>query len=901
MKPVLRLSSGVMITVVFLSGLVLSAVAMVYSINQQRQVVIEQDQVAQSISRHTTRMLVLTHIVSIYQTESNIRQWWAVHQSIAEEMERLTSIGEIAELPSQLEGHLADLAELFNGFSQLVATPDRSLETRRVDVLVDRLISDAEQLAEISYKVADRAAAQQEALTNKRNNVLITIAILFVLHSVLMLLLIRFRVIKPLLLIESAANEMRAGNLTARCGLPEGDELGDVAGALDSLVIELNKRLADLGSTTHLLEVAGRMCGVGAWTLSLSTNELRWSKQIYEIVEADFSHQPIYEDVLSLYLDDSAEKLKKALDDARKTGKDLNMELQFRTYKGNLIWVHVFGEVSGDMILGAFLDITERRQVEAEIRLAKETAEAASKAKGDFLSNISHEIRTPLNAVVGLAYILKQSKLDSMQMEFVEKLENACRGLVDLVSGVLDVSKIEAGAMELEKRAFSARDLLDSLADLMTGAVASKNIEFVVSVAPNVPDHLVGDETKLRQVLVNLAGNAIKFTENGHVKVGLTLDQLQNNSCVLRFVVQDTGLGMDASAMKRLFRSFSQADASTYRRFGGTGIGLALSQKLVELMGGTISAVSAPGQGSLFAFSLLLDLDLEKNLPNKLTGIADGLEVIVVDNFKPQLEAMVNMMQSLGVRAHGFTDARQALDFAMNLECGLFVANHHLPDMSGQELSRLLKLRHGKNAVRVALMVGSKELEQIQEAYDIELIDSLMIKPISSSRIKSTLLELTAGKAEIAEAAAHTQLQKETQILNGLRVLAVDDHKLNLMILKKVLEGHGAAVLLAESGAAAIERLSKPDGCDVDVCLMDVQMPDMDGLQTCEYIRHQLGMTQLPILALTAGVMAEEHQLALDAGMNEVLTKPLQIDKVLDALKRWSTQLPTTDQHTQQA
>lgn len=898
MKPVLRLKQGVFIALVLLISIATMAIATVISINQQRNQVLEQSVAARNISRLSTRMLVLTYTASTYMTDTNMRQWWVVHQSVSNELDLLHFSNESGDLSVQLEERLTDLAELFSSFASLSAVDESGLESRRSDVLTDRLISEAEQLAELSYKVSDTAFLKHEELTHRRKAIVLVFAVLFGINSFLLLVLIRYRVVKPLEQIEHVAKEMRAGNLSARCKLPEGDELGDVAAALDSLAIELSSRLADVTSTTHLLEVAGRMCGVGAWTLNVVTNELRWSRQIYDIVEADFTHQPTLEDALSLYPGDSAQKLEQAIEETKRTGKDLNIELQFRTYKGNLIWVHVFGEVNGDMILGAFLDVTERRQAEAEIRQAKEMAESASKAKGDFLSNISHEIRTPLNAVVGLAYILKQSKLDSTQLEFVEKLENAGRGLVDLVSGVLDVSKIEAGAMELEKRSFSARGLLDSLADLMTGAVASKNIEFVVSVAPNVPDLLIGDETKLRQVLVNLAGNAIKFTENGYVKVGLTLDQLQANNCVLRFVVQDTGLGMDAGAIKRLFQSFSQADASISRRFGGTGIGLALSQKLVELMGGTISAVSAPGQGSLFAFSLVLDLDLEKNLPDELPGIEHGLEVVVVDSFKPQLEAMVNMLQSLGVKAHGFTHARQALDFTLNLECGLFVANHHLPDMSGQEFSRLLKLRHGKNAARVALMVGSKELGQVQEGYDAGRIDSLMIKPISSSRIKHTLLELTLGKAEISAAVAHTQRQKETQILKGLRVLAVDDHKLNLTILKKVLEGHGATVLLAESGAAAIETLSKPDRCDVDVCLMDVQMPEMDGLQTCEYIRHQLGMKQLPILALTAGVMAADHQLAREAGMNEVLTKPLEIDKVLDAVKRWSTQLTLPAQNT---
>jgi len=901
MKPLLRLRHGVLIAMIFLVAFSVLSAAVVWSINQQRDAVLEQSVAARKISRLSTRMLVLTHTASAHMNETILRQWWVVHQTISDELDLLQFFDDSSDLVTRLEERLNDLAALFSGYSQLVTLPESSLDDRRSVVLMDRLISEAEQLAEISYKVSDKAFALNEALSQKRRKVLVSFLTFFALNSFLLLLLIRFRVVKPLQQIENIANEMRKGNLAARCHFPEGDELGDVASALDNLAVELNERLADLTSTTHLLEVAGRMCGVGAWTLNLMTHELRWSKQIYDIVEADFTHQPTLEEALRFYPGEYAQRLQNALDDATNTGKDVDIELQLRTYKGNLIWVHVFGEVSyqgegaqrkASMIRGAFQNITERRRIEREFREAREIAESASKAKGDFLSNISHEIRTPLNAVVGLAYILKQSKLDSSQLEFVEKLENAGRGLIDLVSGVLDVSKIEAGAMELEKRPFSTRHLLDSLADLMTGSVADKAIEFVISVAPNVPDNLIGDETKLRQVLVNLAGNAIKFTENGYVKVGVTLDQLETGSCVLRFVIQDTGLGMDAAAMKRLFQSFSQADASISRRFGGTGIGLALSQKLVELMGGTISAVSAPGQGSLFAFSLMLDLNQRQDIQKEQCSELP-FDVVVVDGFKPQLESVAQMAQWCGVKAKTASNVQQALNIAPEGRPILYLVNNQLANTTGLELAQQLKALHGPGSARVVVMSRPKEVEPLQEAIHKGECDAVLMKPVSFSALRNTLLNLADDSHAKPHPNQHIPHQNDLVFLSGLTVLAVDDQKLNLMILKKILETHGARVILAESGQAAIAVLSQPDRSDVNVCLMDVQMPEMDGLQTSEYIRYQLGMKDLPVLALTAGVMAADHQLALDAGMNEVLTKPLQIDKVLDAIRRWGSNIST--------
>lgn len=896
MKPLLRLKQGVTIALISLFVLTVLSATVVYAINEQRLGMQEQNVVARKISRLSTRILVLTHNVSSHMNETNVRQWWLVHNSIVDEMGRLQLADDNSDLIARLDERLGEIAELFSGFGLMVAVDESMLDSRRSAMLVDRLISEAEQLAEISYKVADVAIDHQEKLTERRTRVLGTFAVLFAINSLLLLVLIRFRVVGPLERIEGVAKEMRRGNLNARCAVPEGDEIGDVAAALDKLAQELNSRIAELTSTTHLLEVAGHMCGVGAWTLNLDTKELMWSKQIYNIVEADFTHQPTLEEAMSLYEEGSAEQLAKAMDEAIQTGNNLNLELRFRTYKGKLIWVHVFGEVSytGEGVnrkpatmRGAFQDITERRRVEAEFRQAKEIAESASKAKGDFLSNISHEIRTPLNAVVGLAYILQQTRLDNTQREFVEKLENAARGLVDLVSGVLDVSKIEAGAMELEKRPFSARQLLDSVADLMTGSLANKSIEFVVSVKPNVPDRLIGDETKLRQVLVNLAGNAIKFTKSGHVKVGLTVDQLDANSCVLRFVVQDTGVGMEPAAMKRLFQSFSQADSSISRRFGGTGIGLALSQKLVGLMGGTISAVSAPNQGSQFAFSLMLGLE-------DATGQAQGnvdlgdYEVVVVDDFKPQRDSLMQMLHWYGIAAQAHSSCMDALHLAPGNRPRVYIASQNLPDMSAPEFTRRIKAQPGGQVPKVAFMVKPSDLECFQILMGDDRCDALLVKPVSFAALHSTLKDLVIGRTDnMVSLKDQRPRQPESFNLGGLTVLAVDDHKLNLSILKKILETHGAKVLLAESGKQAIELLSQESGPDVDVCLMDIQMPEMNGLQACEFIRAQMGIHGLPILALTAGVMEADHQLALNAGMNEVLTKPLQIDKVLDAVKRW--------------
>ncbi|HEX4878985.1 MAG TPA: response regulator, partial [Limnobacter sp.] len=610
----------------------------------------------------------------------------------------------------------------------------------------------------------------------------------------------------------------------------------------------------------------------------------------YRIVEADPDYVPTVEGALAMYMDEDRMTLQEALNRMAVDGGQVNLELQVRTLGGRQIWVHVYGEAEFEghglnrrpiMINGAFQDITAQKQAEQELKDAREQAEKASKAKGEFLANISHEIRTPLNAIVGLGYILRQSDLNASQLDLVQKLEGAGKGLIDLVSGVLDVSKIEAGAMELEHQPFSVRGVFDALADIMAGAVAEKRLEFVLSVSPTVPDRLKGDALKLRQVLVNLAGNAVKFTENGYVKVSASVDQMDGRRCLLRLMIQDTGIGMDSSAMKRLFQSFSQADASISRRFGGTGIGLALSQKLVELMGGNISAVSAPGQGSLFSFTLPFERLDVVNQPQP----RHKAQVLVVESNKPQADALADMLAFQRWDYQLFGSAAEALLYAPAAGVStLYLVAQHLNDMGGEDLIAELKCRSTTaHTVPAALMLRAHDSAKAEELLHQERCDAVLLKPISHANLDRALSQLQQG-AEVIKTGLE---QTPAQSLSGLTVLAVDDNTLNLSIIKKILENHGAVVMLAESGAKAIDILGMPDHCHVQVCLMDVQMPEMDGMQATRWIRENMGLADLPILALTAGVLEEDHQLALNAGMNEVLMKPLQIDRVLRAVKRW--------------
>lgn len=539
-------------------------------------------------------------------------------------------------------------------------------------------------------------------------------------------------------------------------------------------------------------------------------------------------------------------------------------------------------------IVGFRIDITD-------LVRATEAAEAASRAKGEFLANMSHEIRTPLHALIGLSHLLADTPLSARQRQLLGKSQMASQSLLGIVNDVLDMAKIEAGALVLEDEPFSPAALLAELDAVFHQQAESKGLTLSVQAAPDLPTQVRGDALRLRQIITNLLGNALKFTSEGGVSLALRPVDGVPGLVRLRGEVRDTGDGISPEVQARLFQPFSQADASTSRRHGGSGLGLSIVRRLVELMDGTIGVHSAVGQGSLFWFEVALK-PVDATLGAVHAG-SSALEVLVVDDVADERQALVDMARAFGWRTES-CDSGEAMIAWMEqrLSSGQALPDAMLVDwqmqgddgsgMDGLQALAALAERHGLSRLPAALMVSASERERVAREDRLRLADDILTKPVNASVLFNAVNQGVVtrhGHSGRVLGAQRAQPGSPGQRLNGARVLVVDDSEINQEIAQHMLQREGARVFLAGNGREALAVL-RDDPAGFDLVLMDVQMPEMDGLQATRALRQDQVLQKLPVVALTAGALAEERRRALDAGMDHFLTKPLDPDQLVDTV-----------------
>ena len=542
-------------------------------------------------------------------------------------------------------------------------------------------------------------------------------------------------------------------------------------------------------------------------------------------------------------------------------------------------------------------DITQRKATQAALNAATEDAQAAARAKSAFLANMSHEIRTPMNAVIGMTHLALAENPPERVRHYVNKAHHAATGLLQILNDVLDLSKIEAGHLELESIEFGVQDVLNEVADVLGLAAEGKGIELLFSAPPDLPSRLIGDPTRLRQVLLNLGSNAVKFTDTGSVTLGLRAEPLEGDKLRLHGWVKDSGIGLSREQMDRLFQPFTQGDASTTRRHGGTGLGLAITRQLIERMEGRIWVESQIGEGSTFHFTAHMRAS-ERPRPMAPTRESwEGRRALIVDDHPDAREVLANMIAAMGLQADVAASGEEALARldASEVPHDWLLVDWKMPGMDGLALARRIQARPRQERPCILLVTAFDRQAALDAAGDVSLA-GVLTKPVTPSTLFNSLTEALGAtrtttrplQQRVAESIA-MPMPPDTSGLAGRHVLLVEDQPLNQELAMELLERAGVRVSLARDGQEALDTLAKLDarGQRPDGVLMDCQMPRMDGYCATQHIRQDPRWHTLPIIAMTASALATDREQALSAGMNDHVPKPLNIEQMFQTLRRW--------------